>query len=779
MTNKKIDWYAQRYIERFGFHLVPIEPGRKYPKTKDWGNSTFTDPEHAADFYRKNPDWNIGVALGPSQLCSLDIDCDASFQVILDEFGITPDQLEKYPAIQGRDKGHRIMFRVPEGVNLPYVKLNWPSRNDPTGDKHRAAMAAAKAAKDSGDIEREERIRKVARRWAQYTVMELRAADGKQRQDVLPPSIHPDTGKPYKWISQPKEDWPEPPKWLLTIWSEWERFKPQVKAMCPWLAEDSDIVADIPKRVQTQPAPQQGSAIQAFNDAHDLRAMLEQYGYERRGSRYLSPHSSTQLPGVVLFKDGNRCWIHHASDPLCSEENGTPVNAFDLFCYYEHSGDVRAAVKTAAKLLGLESPPIQQNAPAQIPETVSRETSEIDSGYRDYMSPLPWVSDKGAPMKHIDNLYEICRRLGVTIRYNVIKKDEEIIIPTERFSKDNQANASLAWLVSECSLFKFPTDKIGDFITYIADQNLFNPVHKWIESKPWDGEPRLQKLYDTVTARGESYRPEIRQLKETIIKRWLISAVAAAYSQNGIAAAGVLVFQGAQYLGKTKWFKSLVPKELDLIKDGMLLRPDDKDSVKQICSYWLVELGELDSTFRRSDIAQLKAFITKDSDVLRLAYAKRESHYARRTVFFGSVNPREYLHDPTGNRRFWTIECEKLDHSHDIDMQQLWAEVLDLYKGGEGFYLTPDEMEMLNASNDDFMALDPVEERILGKLDWDSAPATWRWAQASEVLVECGIDKPNKTDAATAATLIRSKNGDQSKRSNGKRLLLCPEAVRM
>jgi putative DNA primase/helicase len=236
----------------------------------------------------------------------------------------------------------------------------------------------------------------------------------------------------------------------------------------------------------------------------------------------------------------------------------------------------------------------------------------------------------------------------------------------------------------------------------------------------------------------------------------------------------VLTLQGAQYLGKTKWFKTLVPQSLDLIQDGMILKPDDKDSVKQCTSYWLVELGELDSTFRKSDIAQLKAFITKQVDVLRLAYARRESRFPRRTLFFGSVNPREFLHDPTGNRRFWTIECEAINHDHRLDMQQIWAEVHSLWVGGEGYYLSADEMAGLNAHNEDFMAADPIEERLMDRLEWSDPQTLWRWAQASTVLVECGLDRPSKLDSATAGSLMRARNGNQSRRSNGQKLLLCP-----
>lgn len=769
--SKPISWYARRYVERFGFHLVPIEPKRKFPRAADWGNQCLTTAQAAADFYDSKPDWNMGVALGPSRVCSLDIDCLDSFRLICECFGIDLDALiASTPTIQGASKGMRLMFRVPASLDaLPYHKLNWHSRNDPDGSKHRAAMDAAKAAKDAGDTDRETRIRRVAKRWAMYTVFELRSAgDGKQRQDVLPPSIHPDTGRPYRWVTQPREDWPTPPGWLLAIWQDYEPFRKQMMVMCPWHPEQ-DTPPDVPAKANKASAPVQfkgDGIIDQYVREVAIEQALSDYGYRLVGQRWLSPHSSTGLPGVVVLPDKNACWIHHASDPLCSDETGRPVNPFDLFCYYEHGGDVRRAV---ASLRG-ESSVVVDNRPSV---AVGAAPVPPNTPSRDLMTPLPWTNDKGKPLKHIDNLREICRRLGVVVRYNVIAKDEEIIIPGESFTMDNKANASLAWLASECSLYQFPTDKLGEFITYLADSSLYNPVARWIDSKPWDGVSRLPELYATVTARGE---PDtgIRWLKETLIKRWMISAIAGAYSPTGVSAAGVLVFQGAQYLGKTKWFKTLVPAELGLLKDGMLLRPDDKDSVKQACSFWLVELGELDATFRKSDIAALKSFITNDSDVLRRAYARRESHFARRTVFFGSVNPREFLHDPTGNRRYWTIECEALDHSHDIDMQQLWAEVKALWQGGEGYYLTPEEMDALNRHNADFMAPDPIEEKILGGLAWDAPVDQWRWAQASAVLAEVGIERPSRADAATASTLIRSKNGDQAKKSNGRKLLLCP-----
>ena len=397
-------------------------------------------------------------------------------------------------------------------------------------------------------------------------------------------------------------------------------------------------------------------------------------------------------------------------------------------------------------------------------EVIDADTGEIT----DISAPLP-DEYRGRALSTIENLAEICRRLGVTVRYNVISKEEEIMIPEQSFSLDNRGNASIAWLMSWCERLRMPTGKVGDYITYMADRNLHNPVANWIESKPWDGQNRLQDLYDTVASHGDE------DLKNTIMRRWLISAVAAAFNPNGVSAHGVLVFQGAQYMGKTAWFKRLVPKELGVVQDGMMLRPDDRDSVKQVVSHWLVELGELDATFRKSDIAQLKAFLTRDKDILRRAYARKESEFARRTVFFASVNPKEFLHDQTGNRRFWVIECKSIEYDHGIDMQQLWAEVLTMYRAGEGWTLHGEEHEALEEHNKTYEVIDPIEEIIASGLRWSEPPAAWRWRSATEVLAELGRDTCTQGEATRAAHLIRQRNGGMSRKTNGARALLAPE----
>ena len=205
-----------------------------------------------------------------------------------------------------------------------------------------------------------------------------------------------------------------------------------------------------------------------------------------------------------------------------------------------------------------------------------------------------------------------------------------------------------------------------------------------------------------------------------------------------------------------------------------ILDPSNKDSIEQACSFWMVELGELDATFKKSDIAALKAFITNKSDVFRKSYARKKSQFARRTVFFGSVNNKNYLNDPTGNRRFWTIECADIKHSHDIDMQQLWAEVLHHWRNGESYFLTPDEMNQLNEHNEDFTAMDPIAEKISTKLAWDEPVSLWTWRNVTSILESIGLDKPSRGDATAAGIHLRRINGGKSKRSNGVGYVLAP-----
>lgn len=411
--------------------------------------------------------------------------------------------------------------------------------------------------------------------------------------------------------------------------------------------------------------------------------------------------------------------------------------------------------------------------------TVEQALSPVDELRPDLalLEPFPHMTPQMKPRLTIENTAELLRRVGATVSYNVMAHRREVLIQGETFIQDNAMNDAMTRLVSWANYAGMPTKELRNMVDYLASKNAYSPVERWIKSRPWDGRSRLPEFFATVKAVGEA-DDEVRKFKETLILKWLVSAVAAAAIPEGISAHGVLTLLGKQYAGKTMWFKKLCPPEMRI--DGETLFIGNKDSELKILSRWLVELGELDGTFTKSDIAHLKAFITKDKDVLRAPYKPEASEFPRKTVFVASVNQREYLVDKTGNRRFWTIDCAGLDCEHNIDMQQVWAEVFerpDLFNkgqpGGLSWYLTREEVEKLNERNADFQQADPIEARLADAFDFESTVG-WTWRTASELLYEIGIERTTKGELNAAAAFIRLKNNGLEKKVGSRRLLMCP-----
>ncbi|WP_323162833.1 VapE domain-containing protein [Stenotrophomonas maltophilia] len=378
----------------------------------------------------------------------------------------------------------------------------------------------------------------------------------------------------------------------------------------------------------------------------------------------------------------------------------------------------------------------------------------------DTFTPFPDFSGKGKPLPTARNLSELCRRTGVVVRYNVIKKDLEILVPGLQTTVDNAKEVAAGELLDCLHRVGMGTGSFETNLCQIAEANQYNPVATWIGSKPWDGVSRLQQFYDTVQEAEPKRMADGRILKEVLMRKWLISAVAAAFEPDGVVARGVLTFVSKQNLGKTRWAKQLAPPELQLIADGLVLNPSDKDSVKQVISKWIVELGEVDATFRKADIAALKAFISRSHDEIRRPYARTESRYARRTVLFASVNDERFLRDATGNTRWWTIHAVALGEPAKIDMQQVWAEALSLYKGGETWHLSPDELDELNDKNTDYEEISPISEMIDRNFNWSTPESDWTHQyRATEIALAACIERPSRKDVNEAAAYVVKRYG--------------------
>jgi hypothetical protein len=290
--------HAAHYIE-LGFGLVTMPSGTKIPKAKKWQDNPITTLKEARAKTNNAP--NIGVNHAHSGTCTLDVDDYELTKLALDAVGINLDALLAAPGPKIRSKnGPKPIYRLSEGLTLGRHHIEWGK-----------------------------------------TVFELRA--GKV-QDLLPPSIHPDTKQPYTWEPAPpqaREDIPEIPGGLLALWQNWDALKPQMDRANP---------AYVPPEPKRRTEAAEGGVIAAFNDKYTAREVLEDNGYKARGKdRYLPPNSTTGVPGVKVFDDG-RVFSHNGSDPLAGDYSH---DAFSVYTILEHDGDVKAAVRAAAEELGM------------------------------------------------------------------------------------------------------------------------------------------------------------------------------------------------------------------------------------------------------------------------------------------------------------------------------------------------------------------------------------------------------------------------------------------
>jgi predicted P-loop ATPase len=121
-----------------------------------------------------------------------------------------------------------------------------------------------------------------------------------------------------------------------------------------------------------------------------------------------------------------------------------------------------------------------------------------------------------------------------------------------------------------------------------------------------------------------------------------------------------------------------------------------KEAYEALQGVWLIELAEL-AQLKKAEVEMIKHFISKREDRYRVAYGRRTENFPRQCVFFGTSNNKDFLRDATGNRRFWPVSTYAQEPYKDIgegltqhEVNQIWAEAIELYRKGEKLYLTPE-----------------------------------------------------------------------------------------
>lgn len=183
MSNLDLSLLARQYVSN-NWALVPLPGSSKRPHGTDWNllENCVTNVEQCSRVKA-----NVGLALLYSRVCVLDLDDMVKATSWLSARGIDVQELWNAPdAVRissGKPNRGKLVFTMPENVVLLQTHN------------------------------------------MQAEGLELRCgtAGGKTVQDVLPPSIHPDTGRPYVWeYAEPMiGDWHFPPPLPAAVLKAW------------------------------------------------------------------------------------------------------------------------------------------------------------------------------------------------------------------------------------------------------------------------------------------------------------------------------------------------------------------------------------------------------------------------------------------------------------------------------------------------------------------------------------------------------------------------------
>jgi hypothetical protein len=378
-----------------------------------------------------------------------------------------------------------------------------------------------------------------------------------------------------------------------------------------------------------------------------------------------------------------------------------PTVAATAARYGANLGEIQRRHLDPYKVLGGQ--PVALPAGASLtPPPAPAQTEPLD-GYADIIAAAP--HDNG-----VTTLIECVRTLHghLPIRFDEFS---QTIIATKPMVWDKRGSYPRQWTdldtihcqtAAQAMLIRPSKDTTFDAVAMIAHHNRFHPVRDYLNGLAWDGMHRLDGWLHNY------FRANDTAFNKLAGAKFMISAVARVM-EPGCKADTVLVLEGEQGRRKSSAIAALTGPEW--LTDEL---PDlhTKDAAIQLCGKWIIEVSEL-SAMARADVETVKKFMSRSVDRYRAPFGKVANDHPRQCVFIATTNDERYLKDQTGNRRFWPVACGDIDvDAIRRDRNQLWAESVARYRGGERWWLTGDENRIAEIEQEDRREVDPWEERI-------------------------------------------------------------------
>jgi hypothetical protein len=319
----------------------------------------------------------------------------------------------------------------------------------------------------------------------------------------------------------------------------------------------------------------------------------------------------------------------------------------------------------------------------------------------------------------------------------------------ETFPESVGVGQAATWLQDVYNISASPIS-IKGAIHAAASSRAHNPVREYLERVRGRSTTAIHRVLPDVLG-IENPDP----LHRAMVGRWLISAVARAM-QPGSKVDSMLVLVGKQGRRKSSFFATLGG---EFFGDSPL-QIGNKDAPITFGRFWLYELAELEGMTGAREVTEVRQFLTVRADTYRPPYASAAARFPRRGVFCGSVNESQYLHDPHGSRRFYTVQLPD-DWTIPIPLlasmrDDIWAHALAEYESGERWWFEADEDVVREDDAQQYVVEDPwqgaVEEWLRTAVGLAGPLTTTR---ALELGIKMDLDKIDRRAQHRMVAILR------------------------
>ena len=249
----------------------------------------------------------------------------------------------------------------------------------------------------------------------------------------------------------------------------------------------------------------------------------------------------------------------------------------------------------------------------------------------------------------------------------------------------------------------------------LAQKHTFNAVTAYLDHCSTLPLMEIGNLASTLLGSTEP-------LQNIYLRKWLIAAVARAY-QPGCQADDTLILQGDQGQRKSSFFSDILPCHKWLNPNGLKGGKVSDEEVRTAHRVWLIEVPEIDKTFKRACASELKAFMTLRQEWIRPLYANLPILLPRHSLMAGTTNEHEFFTDSTGNRRYWivSVTVPKIDSAWLVENRdRIWGAAVNAYRNGEQWWLSETEEAEQKGQNQEFQLEHPWHGAIEFHLTYEN-----------------------------------------------------------